>query len=93
MTIAAEYEWRLTIDEIRYRIPEAKQIVARALVLHVGWEMDNEVCAVEMNDGSRVLVGTSHGGVYEWDPVELHGYIESYELALKQSREVLAALK
>lgn len=84
-----DYEWELDLQGIQKRIPEAKEIISRAVVLRIGWEMDNEVCAVEMMDGSRILVGTSHGGVYEIEPKELQEYMENYRTALTQSEAVL----
>lgn len=88
----SNYTWELNLGRIQQRIPDAKAIIARAAVLRLGWEMDNEVCAVEMKDGSRMLVGTSHGGVYEIDPDDLKDDMANYEAALAQSKEVLAAL-
>jgi hypothetical protein len=91
-TSVADYTWELNLGRIQQRIPDAKAILARATVLRIGWEMDNEVCAVEMKDGSRMLVGTSHGGVYEIDIEDLKEDMANYEAALAQSKEVLSAL-
>ena len=88
-----EYEWDLTLEQIRNRIPDAAEILERAVVLRIGWEMDNEVCAVRMNDGSKILVGTNHGGVYEIEESELREDMQNYRAALEQSDKVLAALR
>ena len=87
-----DFDWNLTIENIRHRIPNAKSILARAVRLHIGWEMDNEVCVVELIDGSKVLVGTNHGGVYVEEPEGLRESMSTYRTALSQSEEVLRAL-
>lgn len=87
-----DYSWKLGLGQIQRRMPNAKAILARAVVLRIGWEMDNEVCAVEMKDGERVLVGTSHGVIYKIDPAELQEDMVNYEAALAQSKEVMAAV-
>lgn len=40
------------------------KIIAKATVLHIGWEMDNECWLVEMSDGKLELFTTNHGGFY-----------------------------
>lgn len=56
---------RITLEDARCVLPTAKEIVKRATIPHVGWEMDNEIVAVRLKNGAIKFVGTSHGSPYE----------------------------
>jgi hypothetical protein len=83
----------LTIERISEKYPNAVRILADAPVLYNGWEMDNEICAVEMSDGSVSLVTTSHGRIYIAKTSELTEKIAEYEQAIEQSKTLLTLIK
>lgn len=72
----------MNISEIRSRFPKANNILIEAPMLHVGWEMDNEICVVEMNNGKRVIFGTSHGAVCKINASFLHAKLKQYREAI-----------
>lgn len=82
---------RMTLA-IKKKFPGAVEILARAPVLHVGWEMDNEVCVVRFNDGSRKLVTTNHGGLYIAERKVFEDKIAEYRNAIEASIRLLSVL-
>ena len=79
----------LTIGYIQSTFPTAVTIVAHAPMLHAGWEMDNDACAVTFSDGSIMLISTSHGRVYKMDIEDLQEKIIEYDTAAKACRNLL----
>jgi hypothetical protein len=42
------------------------KVLHKATILHAGWDMDNEAQIVELDDGSRAALTTSHGVECAW---------------------------
>ena len=58
------------------------KVISEFLILHEGWEMDNQGWVLE--DGS--LRATNHGGLYVMDQRELEGF-------LRTTKEVVTGLE
>ena len=59
---------------------DGKKVVYEFIVLHKGWEMDNEGWVTE--DGRMWC--TNHGGLYEMGATELHEFIDTTTKSLNQ---------
>lgn len=62
------------------------RVLCTAVVLHDGWEMDNEAWCVEFEDGTRGLMTTSHGWPYILDS-------DDFEDKLKETEESAASIR
>ena len=82
----------MTVEQVRRAYPDAEAILGHATVLHIGWEMDNEAFVVVMRDGERVLLTTSHGGIYEAEPEYLSAKVADYKRASDESAALLRLL-
>lgn len=80
----AAYEFKLTLQDIQQRIPNVKRLLASSMRMFIGWELDNEIHCVEMEDGSRIVVGTSHGGMCIIDQEELAEMLMEHQTAVEQ---------
>jgi len=92
MTNLEHYTFSLNLGRIKLRFPKARRILERAVVLYAGWESDNEICSVEMEDGSKMIVGTDHGDVCEVHLESVEQSIKDYETVAAQTRAVLSSL-
>lgn len=61
-------------------------------VMHCGWECDDDGWVVEMKDGSKALVMSSHNHLYVAEPADLEKKIAEYEKVLGASRKALKLL-
>ena len=84
------------MDEFLMRQAEERQfgkiikVLYTATILYRGWEMDNEAWVVEMSDGSRALLTTSHGGVCQFPLKEAEAKLVE---TLKSAESIRAAIK
>ena len=46
------------------------RIIYIATILYEGWEMDNKAWIVELSDGKKIALSTSHGSIVEWSKQE-----------------------
>jgi hypothetical protein len=61
-----------------------------ALVLHEGWEMDNELWVLENDDGSRELRTTNHGGERKTNIQYIDEKIQEAERSIDELKEAKA---
>ena len=66
-----------------------QSVLSTATVMHVGWEMDNEAWAVEVDGGKRAIIGTSHGRAIVWDRLRLKRKIKETERSAESLRALL----
>lgn len=59
------------------------EIIAEGLVLHSGWEMDNDCWLVKMKDGQLRLFTTNHGSFYPMSDADLESSIRVAEESLE----------
>lgn len=70
-----------------------KITIATAVVLHEGWEMDNEAWVVEdEDDGSRMLWTTNHGSVCPMSIGEVEEHIKEAEESISQLKKLKALI-
>lgn len=74
----------------RDRVPGFKRTLFHFKVLHEGWEMDNDAWVVELKDGSRTLVSTSHGGTYVTQADFFEDKVAEYRSVLAATEQALA---
>ena len=65
-----------------------KITIATAVVLHEGWEMDNEAWVVEGDDGSRMLWTTNHGSVCPMSIEDVEEHIKDAEESISQLKKL-----
>jgi hypothetical protein len=73
-------------------IPNYKRTLLTFPVLWAGWECDDEGWVVELKDGSRALVMSSHCHESIVEPGRLQEKIAEYEEAAHASKKALALL-
>lgn len=85
-------------ERIHERAKEANwgdvKIIHEAQILRAGWEMDNEGCVVECENGELVGLTTNHGGLCKWELNELRAQLvqtEASATALRKALELLGA--
>lgn len=66
-----------------------KQVLHTATLMYVGWEMDNSGWIVELEDGSRAALTTSHGGVCPWTREEAEEKLAETEASAASIRKAL----
>lgn len=66
-----------------------KKILHTATLLYEGWEMDNKGWIVELDDGSRAALTTSHGGVYAWSKAEAEEKLAETEASAASIRKAI----
>ena len=69
-----------------------QSVLSTATVMHVGWEMDNEAWAVEVDGGKRAIIGTSHGRAIVWDRKKAMAKLRETEKSAEGLRELLRIL-
>jgi hypothetical protein len=80
-------------DFNKSRVPDFKRTLLHFTVLHEGWELDNDAWVIELIDGSRVIVTTSHGGTYVAKSDEFAQKLEEYEKVIADTRKALEMVK
>lgn len=68
---------------------KVKKVIHTATLLYSGWEMDNEGWIVELEDGTRAALTTSHGGVYPWTRQEAEEKLAETEASAASIRKAL----
>lgn len=68
------------------------KVLAEAVVLHQGWEMDNRAWAVEFTDGSRAVLMTSHGSLYSVTDEGLRRKLEETRQSVVELEKLLKYL-
>lgn len=61
-------------------------------VLYAGWEMDDKGYVVQANDGTVMLVMSSHGRLAVADAADIEEKITEYQTAIDASRKALSLL-
>jgi hypothetical protein len=61
---------------------ESMKKIYEAVVMHVGWEMDNAAWIIENEDGTREIRTTSYGGEYSMKMSELEEKIKETAASL-----------
>ena len=66
----------MTLAEIQQQalargLGNVKRLVSQATRLRKGWELDNEVWMVQMDDDSMCMLSTNHGGLTDYSIEEL----------------------
>lgn len=56
--------------------------IHKAVVLHEGWEMDNEMWVMEDSKGKRFAFTTSHGGRCKMSMTSIEDHIKETKLSL-----------
>jgi hypothetical protein len=56
-----QHEWKMSTGGINMA-----KVLHTATILHAGWDMDNEAKIVELEDGKREALTTSHGVECSW---------------------------
>jgi hypothetical protein len=69
------------------------KILAEAVILRQGWEMDNECWLVKMKGGSVQLFTTNHGGLYPMQIDDLKDYIKETQESLDSLKNIQELLK
>lgn len=67
------------------------KIIHTAVVLHAGWEMDNEAWVVEKN-GVRRAEFTNHGGHCAWSRKQIEAKLAETEASAESLRKMLSLL-
>ena len=80
----AEYQFKMKLEDIQNRLPGARRILASSMRMFIGWEMDNEIHCLEMDDGKRIVIGTSHGGICFIDQADLDEMLMEHQTAVEQ---------
>tara|TARA_R110000851_G_scaffold235664_1_gene388225 strand:- start:10 stop:246 length:237 start_codon:yes stop_codon:yes gene_type:complete len=60
------------------------KLIKTAIVMHDGWEMDNEAWVKEDNNRERYLITTSHGSLTEMTLEELDLKIEETQRSVSE---------
>jgi len=68
------------------------KVLHTAKVMHAGWEMDNEAWAVELEDGTRAVLTTSHGALYVADCGEFEDKLRETEESAASIRTLLGLM-
>lgn len=71
------------------KVPGYKSTLFHFKVLYEGWEMDNDAWVVELENGERALVATSHGSTYVARPAEFREKLSEYERAAVDTRHAM----
>jgi hypothetical protein len=79
-------------NDAGYSINGFKRIVMSAVILHTGWELDNEGWVIEDLDGNYLPVTTNHMGAQVWDTLELIHKIRETKESLISLEAVLALI-
>lgn len=79
----------MNIEQVEHRFGPVKAIRKTAVVMHVGWEMDNEVWLVEFEDGKHRLVTTSHGAIYAMPISELQNKLKETQESADSLHQIL----
>ncbi len=73
-----------------------RKVLHKAIILHSGWEMDNEGWIVELEDGTIKGLTTSHGCICEWsiyDVVSVCEFTEESLTSLRKASTILGSIK
>lgn len=73
--------------------PAVKKVLAEAVVLHEGWEMDNRAWKVELEDRSLAVLCTSHGEVIEWSVRQMLSKLEETKASASSIEALLGQQK
>lgn len=68
---------------------KVKAVLHTATLLYKGWEMDNHGWIVEIEDGSKLALTTSHGGLYRWAKKEAEEKLRETEASAESIRKAL----
>lgn len=85
-------EWSAIHNEIdaerlRSKLPDYKRTLHTFVIFHEGWELDNAGWVVELEDGARRIVWTSHGGYVIADIQKLSELTAKLEWCLDNMRQ------
>lgn len=70
-----------------------RKVLHKAIILHSGWEMDNEGWIVELEDGTIKGLTTSHGcSICEWSIDDINSHILMTEESLTSLRKASTIL-
>jgi len=70
----------------------SKSTIATAVVLHEGWEMDNEAWVVEDENGARELWTTNHGSPCPMTIADVDDHIKESEESITQLKNLKALI-
>lgn len=73
-------------------IPNYKRTLFHFKVMFSGWECDDDAWVVELKDGSRALVTTSHCSAYVAKPAEFAEKLEEYAKVVSDTQKALEML-
>lgn len=82
---------KMTFDGAK--VPGYKATLFHFSVLFEGWEMDNDSWVVELEDGERAIVTTSHGDTYVAERREFEEKLAEYERVAADTRKALEMVK
>lgn len=70
-------------------VPNYRRTLFHFKVMHCGWECDEDAWVVELKDGSRALVTTSHCSTYVASADEFKEKLGEYEAVAASTRKAL----
>lgn len=71
-------------------IPNYKRTLFHFKVMYSGWECDDDAWVVELKDGSRALVTTTHCSTYVAETGEFEEKLEKYAKVVSDTQKALA---